>query len=88
VSAWLVNGKQTVTGDLKLSWKCGPDCANPWKIVGVNDFNNDFNNDVVWHNATTGEVATWTLNGKGVVAGDPTPVLEARPGTAHGPRRE
>ncbi|MGC7100731.1 FG-GAP repeat domain-containing protein [Amycolatopsis lurida] len=71
VSAWLTNGKQTVTGALKLSWTCGPDCANQWKIVAVNDFGNDFKNDVAWHNATTGEVATWTLDGKGGVTGDP-----------------
>jgi len=69
VSAWLANGRQTVTGTLKLSYTCGPECANQWKVVGVNDFNNDFKTDVVWHNATTGEVSTWLLDGQGTVTG-------------------
>lgn len=82
VAAWLLDGQQTVTGDLTLSWTCGPDCANQWRIVGVNDFNNDFVNDVLWHNAITGEVASWTLDGNGVVIGDPRLSWQCGPGCA------
>jgi hypothetical protein len=35
----------------------------PWRIVGSRDFSGDGKTDVLWHNATTGEVQIWLMNG-------------------------
>ncbi|MEU5424645.1 VCBS repeat-containing protein, partial [Streptomyces olivoreticuli] len=71
LATWLLDGRGNVTGDPRLSWKCGPDCTRDWKVVGTGDFNGDGRTDVLWHNTTTGELATWLLDGKGNVMSDP-----------------
>lgn len=42
----------------------GPDTKdNSWRLAAIADFNGDFNPDVLWRNATSGEVAIWLMNG-------------------------
>jgi hypothetical protein len=69
VIAWLLNGGGTVIGTQTVSWTCSTasGCAGDWKIVGTGDFNGDGKVDVLWHNATTGDLAAWLLNGTGTV---------------------
>jgi len=68
VSAWLLNGA-TVTGTQSLSWRCdaASGCSSAWRAVALGDFNKDGQTDVLWHNAQTGELSTWLLNGAGTV---------------------
>jgi hypothetical protein len=55
--------------DVSLTWRCGASdgCSKNWKAVGTGDFNRDGFGDLLWWNATTGEVSAWLLNGMGVV---------------------
>ena len=39
--------------------------ANPWKIVGIGDFNSDGAPDVVWQDPVSGAVQVWYLGGPG-----------------------
>ncbi len=36
---------------------------DPWQIVGVGDFTKDGHPDLLWRNATTGEVYVWVMDG-------------------------
>ena len=58
---WYLGGSQgvTVTGAANLTQ------TNPWHIVGVADFNNDGNPDVVWQDPVSGAVQVWYLGGSG-----------------------
>ena len=58
----------TVTGTGALGWSCGAasGCSRDWTVVGVEDVDYDGQDDVVWYNATTGEVSAWLLNGLAV----------------------
>jgi len=66
--AWLLNGT-TVTGAQQLSWLCGPwdGCSAAWRAVSAGDFNKDGLTDVLWHNAQSGQLEAWILNGAGTV---------------------
>ncbi len=70
VSAWLLKGA-SVIGTQPLSWPCSQasGCAQSWRIVDAADVNHDGHVDLTWHNATTGEVSSWLLNGLGTVLG-------------------
>jgi hypothetical protein len=67
LSVWLLNGA-TVTGTQSLSWRCdaASGCSSAWRAIAVGDFNRDGLTDVLWHNAQTGELSAWILNGAGV----------------------
>jgi FG-GAP-like repeat len=69
LSAWLLAANGTVNGKQALSWKCGPDCTQDWKPIGVGDFNGDGTSDVLWHNVGTGELSAWLLAANGTVNG-------------------
>ena len=58
----------TVKSTQALSWTCsaGSGCSQSWKVIGVEDVNYDGKDDVIWYNATTGEVSAWLLNGSTV----------------------
>jgi len=34
-----------------------------WKIMGMDDFNNDSLTDILWRNSTNGQNAVWFMNG-------------------------
>lgn len=68
LSAWLLNGA-TVTGAQSLNLRCdaASGCSAAWRAVSVGDFTKDGRTDVLWHNAQSGELSVWALNGAGVV---------------------
>jgi hypothetical protein len=39
--------------------------------VAAADFNGDNKSDILWHNAATGEISAWLLNGMQFVSGTP-----------------
>jgi len=59
LSAWHLNGT-TVVGSRWLE----PSSVNPvWKMSGSADLNRDGKADLIWHNATTGELTYWLMDG-------------------------
>jgi FG-GAP-like repeat len=57
--AWLMDGTTR-----KRSVRITPDPSGPaWRIVGVDDFNRDGVNDLVFNNLTTNEVEFWQMGG-------------------------
>lgn len=53
-----------------------------WKAIGTGDFNGDGLSDILFQNASTGQVAIWEMNGTngiggGVVSADPGPSWKA-----------
>jgi len=73
LSAWLLDGNQNVTGTQEMSWTCdsGSGCASTWRLVGAADANRDGNVDLLWHNASSGQLSNWLLDGHGNVTGSP-----------------
>lgn len=71
LSVWLLDGSANVTGTQTLSWTCsdGSGCASSWRLVQAADVNRDGNVDLLWHNANTGELSNWLLDGAGNVLG-------------------
>jgi hypothetical protein len=63
-----------VLGTQDLSYTCtlASGCATQWTIVGAADVNGDDHVDLTWFNATTGQVASWLLDGNGNVTGTQT----------------
>jgi hypothetical protein len=67
LSEWLLDGQGNVLANPILSMTCGSGCSPPWQIVGVGDFNGDGHADVLWFNASTGQLGYWLLDGQGNV---------------------
>jgi hypothetical protein len=63
VVVWYMNGSGGATN---FEWVIQSGDLN-WEIVGVGDFNNDGNVDILWRNKTNGGVVVWYLNGTGEV---------------------
>lgn len=66
---WFMSGgrvasRATVLGETGQPAFVGP----PWNIVGVGDFNNDGNADILWHNSQTQETQIWFMSGGRVVS--------------------
>lgn len=55
----------TVQAAAALSWSCAAStgCSQQWTPIGIDDVDGDGQDDVVWFNATTGEVSAWLLDG-------------------------
>jgi hypothetical protein len=62
VEIWWLAGS-TVTGTATLSQTCGAaaHCSQAWTATLTGDFNGDQNSDLLWFNASTGQVEIWTL---------------------------
>jgi hypothetical protein len=73
LSVWLLDGTGTVLGTQTLSWTCSQSsgCASAWRLVGAGDANGDGNVDLLWHNAASGQLSNWLLDGHGNVTGSP-----------------
>lgn len=72
LSAWVLDSHGNITGTEHLSGTCATasGCARDWKVVGTQvfpDHNPGSTADVLWHNATTGELAAWILDLNGTV---------------------
>jgi hypothetical protein len=61
----------TVTGAQLLNTRCAAadGCSTAWRAVAVGDFSKDGRTDVLWHNAQSGELSVWKLDGAGSVLG-------------------
>jgi hypothetical protein len=58
VAIWLLNGSLQVFQSGTLGA-----VPSPWVIAETGDFNGDGKADILWRNATTGDVAIWFMNG-------------------------
>ena len=71
VSSWLLSGT-TVTGKKDLAATCGKSsgCSQSWKAVGTGNFHssNYHGGDILWHNASTGDVGVWFVDDVAVEA--------------------
>jgi ELWxxDGT repeat protein len=67
LGVWLMNGGIISGGTLTSGGAAvAPDAS--WSIAGVSDFNGDGNADILWRNSS-GEVATWLMNGTSITSG-------------------
>jgi hypothetical protein len=74
LASWLLDASSNVIGTQFLSSTCSASsgCASSWRLVGAADVNQDGNVDLLWHNASTGQLLNWLLDGNGDVTGTPT----------------
>jgi hypothetical protein len=63
VVVWYMNGSGGITN---IGWVMQSGDLN-WEIVGVGNFNNDGNPDILWKNKTNGGLVVWYMNGSGGV---------------------
>jgi hypothetical protein len=54
-----------------------PNPGPSWTEIGAGDFNHDGQSDILWQNASTGQVSIWEMSGNKVVGGGP---LTSNPG--------
>ena len=67
LGVWLMNGGIISGGTLTSGGAAvAPDAT--WSIAGISDFNGDGNADILWRD-TSGEVATWLMNGTSITSG-------------------
>src|SRR5437868_4783704 len=57
---------------------------SPWTIVGQGDFNGDGFADILWRNATTGQLVVWLLSGTSLIGGG-SPARRRGPGLSPAP---
>src|SRR5437868_2546707 len=57
---------------------------SPWTIVGQGDFNGDGFADILWRNATTGQLVVWLLSGTSLIGGG-SPARRRVPGLSPAP---
>ena len=60
VHIWYLNGTTRVS-TAELSWRAAS--STGWKIVGVGDFGQDGELDVLWHHGGDGRLSAWNLKG-------------------------
>ena len=46
-----------------------PNPGPSWKANGTGDFNGDGLSDILWQNASSGQVSIWEMNGNNVIGG-------------------
>ena len=57
-----------------------PNPGPNWRAVGTGDFNNDGESDIVWQNASTGQVSIWEMHGNKLIGGGPVTPNPGTPG--------
>src|SRR5579863_1324592 len=76
VAIWELNGTAKIPGGSQiLPYNPGPG----WQAIGTGDFNNDGHSDILFQNATSGQVAIWDMNGTSIIGGG---AVSANPGPA------
>src|SRR5205807_896627 len=60
ISVWLMNGTQFISAT-NFGGKSA--ASLPWHPVATGDFNGDGKPDILWHNAGTGQISVWLMNG-------------------------
>jgi uncharacterized repeat protein (TIGR01451 family) len=60
LTVWYMGGEQ---GNTFLGWNYLSGPVAGWTVVAVADFNGDGHPDLVWQNATTGQVTVWYMGG-------------------------
>jgi len=60
LSVWELNGTSVVGAPMFASLE---PASSGWALKGTGDFNRDGHIDLIWHNADTGQVRIWYLNG-------------------------
>ena len=48
-----------------------PNPGPAWKTIGTGDFNDDGRSDILFQNASTGQVSIWEMNGNKLIGGGP-----------------
>ena len=66
ISLWRMAGTEQVQG---LALTPSRVADTNWKIVGTGDFNNDGQQDLLWHHQTQGWVSVWFMDGTRMIAG-------------------
>ena len=63
---WFMDGTTATSGAFP-----GPASVLPayWQVRGVDDFDGDGRNDILWHDQANGELYAWLMNGAAVTAG-------------------
>jgi hypothetical protein len=66
-AVWMMNGAN-VTSNALTSMNAGVYTSTTgWQSQGIGDFDGEGNNDLLWRDAESGELAVWTMNGSTVV---------------------
>jgi len=73
VAIWLMSGLTMVNAGIVAT--VDP-AANDYDIQGVGDFDGDGNDDVLWRETTTGEVAIWIMNGLAIANGGVVAIVD------------
>src|SRR5262249_32972856 len=84
LSEWLLDGQGNVLANPIGFRACAAGAAPEWQVVGVGDFNGDSYADVLWFNASTGQLSEWLLDGQGNVLA--TPILSRTCGAGCSPQ--
>jgi hypothetical protein len=63
----------------QIGWRRSRDSQSQaaWKAVGTGDFNGDGHFDILWQNASSGQVSIWQMNANTVIGGG---AVSANPG--------
>jgi hypothetical protein len=59
-----MNGTNVIGGGT-VSLNPGPS----WQAIGTGDFNHDGHSDILFQNASSGQVSIWEMNGTSVIGG-------------------
>jgi hypothetical protein len=69
MQVWVIDGS-TVVSKIPITAQDGGDAlaADPWSVVGTNDFNADGRTDILVHDTSTGTSQVWFMNGASITS--------------------